>query len=215
MNIIEEAVATLGIPGSIAVVMVIIFTILQLIGEFIEAFGKVAPTALKIRKILKARRLEKREQQETLVKVKTLLESVNAHYSADNISKRDKWMSWVNSRADVYDNTIIEYKNAIDTLTNALNANTKMTEQMFIETSRDRIIDFASKVSNHPLCNVSREEFNRIFKIYQKYEDFLEAHNMTNGEVELNYQLIKEAYIHRQEHHTFVEDMRERNLSEK
>ena len=32
---IEEAIATLGVPGSIAVVIVTIFTVLQLIGEFI------------------------------------------------------------------------------------------------------------------------------------------------------------------------------------
>lgn len=207
MNLIEEAIATLGIPGSIAVVMVIIFAVLQLVGEFIEAFGKVAPTALKVRKILKARRLEKQEQKRTLEEVKALLQSVNSHYSADNIAKRDDWMTWVNSRATVYDNTIVEYKTALDNITAALNANTKMTEQMFVETSRDRIIDFASKVSN-PLCYVSREEFNRIFKIYQKYEDFLEAHNMTNGEVEINYQIIKEAYIDHQENHKFVEDIR-------
>lgn len=207
MNLIKEAIATLGIPGSIAVVVVVIFALLQLVGEFIEAIGKVAPTALKVRKLFTKRKQAAREQAQTLQDVKTLLTDVNAHYSVDNIAKRDSWMEWVNSRAIVYDNTIVEYKEAIDKITEALNNNTRMTEQMFIETSRDRIIDFASKVSN-PLSYVSREEFNRIFKVYRKYEDFLEEHHMTNGEVEISYQVIQDAYKEHLENHKFLEDVR-------
>lgn len=207
MNLVEEAIETLGIPGSIAVVIIVIFAILQLIGEFIEAFGKVAPTALKVRKLITNKRNAAKEHAKTLQDVKKLLQDVNGHYSVDNIAKRDSWMQWVNDRAKVYDATIVDYKEAIDRITEALNNNTRMTEQMFVETSRDRIIDFASKVSN-PVGYVSREEFNRIFKIYKKYEDFLEEHNMTNGEVEINFQIIKDAYIDHQENHKFVEDIR-------
>lgn len=210
MNLIEEAIATLGIPGSIAVVIVIIFAVLQLIGEFMEAIGKVAPTALKLRKVFIKKRKQAEDREKTLKDVQKLLTDVNSHYSVDNITKRDSWMQWVNSRAVVYDQTIVEYKQAIDKITDALNANTKMTEQMFIESSRDRIIDFASKVSN-PVGYVSREEFNRIFKIYRKYEDFLQEHGMTNGEVEINYQIIKDAYKDHQENHKFVEDIRNKN----
>ena len=210
MNMIEDAIATLGIPGSIAVVLLMLFAVLQLIGEFIEAFGRVAPTFLKVRKIFIARRKLLEDQTKTLKDVQKLLEDVNAHYAPDNIAKRDEWMNWVNSRAVVYDQTIIDYKDAIDKITNALDNNTKMTEHMFVENSRDRIIDFASKVLN-PVGLVSREEFNRIFKTYQKYEDFLAEHNMTNGEVEINYNVIKEAYVDHLENHKFVEDLRTKN----
>ena len=207
MNIIEEAIGTLGIPGSVAVVIVGIFAILQLIGEFIEASGKVAPTILKLRKLITKHMEKKRQQEQLLEDVKTLLSDVNKHYSADNIAKRDSWMTWVNDRAVVYDNTIVDYKTAIDDITAALKDNTKMTQQMFVESSRDRIIDFASKVSN-PVSYVSREEFNRIFKIYDKYEAFLEEHNMTNGEVEINYEIIRDAYVEHTENHKFLEDIR-------
>lgn len=209
MNLIEDAIATLGIPGSIAVVLVMIFAVLQLIGEFIEAFGKVAPTFLKVRKIFIRRKQLLEEQTKTLKEVQELLQEVNKHYAPDNIAKRDDWMTWVNSRAEIYDQTIVDYRAAIEKITNSLDNNTKMTEQMFIESSRDRIIDFASKVLN-PVSLVSREEFNRIFKIYQKYEEFLEEHNMSNGEVELNYSVIKEAYLDHLEGHKFVEDMRDK-----
>lgn len=207
MNLIEEAIATLGIPGSIAVVIVVIFAVLQLIGEFIEAIGKVAPPFLKLRKLIIKHREEKKAKDATLEAVKTLLTDVNTHYSEDNIKKRNDWMQWVNSRADIYDSTIVEYRNAIESLTEALNNNTKMTEHMFAESSRDRIIDFAYRVANSD-CLISREEFKRIFKVYSNYEAFLTEHNMTNGEVELNYQIIKEAYKERTENHSFIEDKR-------
>ena len=207
LNLFKEAIATLGVPGSIAVVLLILFAVLQLVGEIVSAFGKAAPAFMTIRKVLCARKKRIEDQDKTLKNVGTLLEHVHAHYNDDNIAKRDEWMGWVTSRAEVYDRTIIDYKNLIDKLTDALNKNTKMTEQMFVETSRDRIIDFASKISN-PVCYVSREEFHRIFKIYQKYEDFLQSHDMTNGEVEVNYQLIQDNYRERTISHTFLEDQR-------
>lgn len=206
MNLIEDAIATLGIPGSIAVVILILFAVLQLIGEYLEAIGKVVPTILKVRKIFIEKKRKSRETEQTLIEVKSLLKEVNGHYDPASIAKRDAWMAWVNARAEVYDDTIIKYKDAIDTLTAALDNNTEMTQKMFVENSRDRIIDFASKVSN-PVCYVSREEFNRIFKVYEKYEQFLQEHDMTNGEVELNYQIIQEAYKHFCAEHKFTEEM--------
>ena len=186
MNVIKEAVGTLGINGSIAVVIVIVFAILQLIGEFIEAFGKVAPPLLNVRKSIKEKLRKNREEKqeakemleqvksllaekedtkETLEQVKTLLSDVNKHYNSDNISKRNEWMTWVNKRAVVYDSKIEELvalKNVIDKIAIALDCNAKTTDEMFKESCRDRIINFASKVTN-PLELVSQEEFNRVF----------------------------------------------------
>ena len=202
---LDKAIATLGIPGSIAVAILIVFALLQLIGELIEMCGKVAPAFLKIRKVIKARIDHNRETQETLKEIKDALKLIQPHCDEQHIAERNEWMSWVNGRAQVYDNTIIEYGDRMERLTEALNSNTRMTEQMFAESSRDRIIDFASKVSN-PVCYVSREEFHRIFKVYDKYEQFLEAHNMTNGEVELNYQIIQDNYRERTNSHNFIDD---------
>lgn len=205
----EELIAKLGIPGSIAVVIVFIFVLLQVIGMFIDASNKVVNFFMPIGKRIRSSWKKKQEQEQILAEVKQLLTDVNGHYSADNIAKRDSWMTWVNDRAIVYDNTIVEYKEALDGIRDALNNNTKMTEQMFVENSRDRIIDFASKITD-PLheCHVSREEFHRIFKVYEKYETFLDEHNMTNGEVEINYQIIRDEYAKRQHSHKFTEDIR-------
>lgn len=211
----------LNIPTKTAIVLVGVFLALQIIGELLEFKGKVVPEYLKIRKYFARRRTEKKEMAQTLKEVKQLLgdakqllEDVNAHYSADNIAKRDSWMQWVNDRAKVYDDSIIEVgkisKNLIG-VTNALNCCTKMSEEMFVENSRDRIIDFAAKAGNKNSM-VTREEFNRIFKTYRNYEKFLGDHNMTNGEVDIAYRIIKESYEDHMKNHTFVEDIRGYNI---
>lgn len=221
---IEEAIATLGIPGSIAVVILMIFAVLQLIGELLSALGKVTPAFMSIRKWLKRKSDAKKADQEEIAKtlkdvktqlteVNTLLADVNAHYSQDNITKRDEWITWVNSKASVYDEKVeelIQLRSSLDAIANALAENTKTTDEMFKESCRDRIISFASKVVN-PAAPVSHEEFRRIFKVYNAYEAFLEARNEPNGEVETNYALIREAYADRVRTHNFIEE--QRNIS--
>lgn len=197
----------LGIPLKIAIVLVAIFFAMQAIGEFLEFKGKVVPEFFKIRKWFTRRKREKAEATQTLKDVQVLLNDVNGHYSADNIAKRDGWMKWVNDRAEVYDESIKQLREALTEVMQALKDNTKLTEEMFIQSSRDRIIDFATKTSNENVM-VSREEFNRIFKVYAKYEKYLEEHKMTNGEVGINYQIIKESYEQRLRDHAFTEDIR-------
>lgn len=197
----------LGIPLKIAIVLVAIFFAMQAIGEFLEFKGKVVPEFFKIRKWFTRRKREKAEVTQTLKDVQVLLNDVNNHYSADNIAKRDGWMKWVNDRAEIYDESIKQLKETLLEITQALKDNNKLTEEMFIQSSRDRIIDFATKTSNENVM-VSREEFNRIFKVYAKYEKYLEEHKMTNGEVDINYQIIKESYEQRLRDHAFTEDIR-------
>ena len=132
--------------------------------------------------------------------VKMLLSDVNAHYSEDNIAKRDSWMQWVNDRAVTYDTFIKEMGEKFADVV-------KVLEEIFVQNSRDRIIDFATKVSDEKSM-VSREEFNRIFKVHEKYEDFLEERNLTNGEVDIAHRIITDSYEGHMRNHTFVEDVR-------
>lgn len=207
LSFIEQLEQRFGLPSVFAAMLVIIFFSTQAIGELLEFKGKVVPEFCKIRKYFKRKKQEKLEEKQTIQDVKKLLSEVNAHYSHDNITKRDNWMQWVNDRAKVYDESIIEIKADLANVTKSLDANTKMTEEMFIQTSRDRIIDFATKVANESIM-VSREEFNRIFKVYDKYEAYLEKHGMTNGEIDIAYRIIKEAYEVRLKTSSFIEDIR-------
>ena len=197
----------LGIPLQIALILAALFFVMQVIGEFLEFKGKVVPECLKIRKYFARRKKEKAETAQTLKEVKQLLNEVNGHYSADNIAMRNEWMQGVDERLKAYDDSIVEISKNLSDVTQALKDNTKLTEEMFIQSSRDRIIDFATKTSNENVM-VSREEFNRIFKVYAKYEKFLEEHEMTNGEIDIAYQIIKESYEQHLLNHTFIEDIR-------
>ena len=197
----------LGLPGWIAVVLVSIFLASQVIGELLELKGKVVPGFMKIRKYLKRKKDEKKENAETLKAVKQLLADVNVHYSADNISKRDAWMNWVNSRADVYDRSIVEIKDNLALVTAALQDNSKLTEELFVQNSRDRIIDFGILVADGEKI-ISREQFHRIFKVHEDYEAFLKKRGLKNGETDIAMRVINESYATHMRERTFLEDVR-------
>lgn len=197
----------LKIPATVAGIIIAIVFVMQIVGEVCEFKGKIVPWFMKIRKYFAKKRQDKLEMAQMLKDVRVLLNDVNAHYSADNIEKRDSWMKWVNDRAEIYDDSIEKLRQTISDVTMALKDNTKMTEEMFIQSSRDRIIDFATKVGDESVM-VSREEFNRIFKVHNKYEKFLEERELTNGEIDINFQIIKESYENHLRNHTFIEDKR-------
>lgn len=197
----------LKLPATVGGIIVGVFLVIQIIGGILDFKGKAVPAIMNIRKYFKNKKLKKQEAEETLKAVQVLLTDVNSHYSADNIAKRDSWMQWVNDRAVTYDAFIREMSEKFAAVTEALKENTKTTEELFVQSSRDRIIDFATKVENKNTM-VSREEFNRIFKVYDRYEQFLKERELKNGEVDINYQIIKESYEEHLRNHTFIEDVR-------
>lgn len=197
----------LDVPVKVGLVIIGGFLVMQIIGEFLEFKGKVVPEFLKVRKFFSRRKQEKNETAQTLREVKRLLSEVNAHYSEDNITKRNSWMNWVNERAVVYDNSIVDITKNLADVTQALKDNTKLTEEIFIQSSRDRIIAFSTKVADENAL-VSMEEFNRIFKVYDDYENYLHDHNLTNGEVEIAHRIIEEAYELRLKTRSFTEYIR-------
>lgn len=204
---LEYLIKTIGLPESIVIAVILVLVATNLIGEILEFKGKIVPEFIKMRKFLSRKKKERNEVSETLKEVRRLLSDVNNHYSSDNIQKRNGWMQWVNDRAAVYDNSIVEISKKLDDAVNALKDNTKMTEELFVQNSRDRIIDFATKVGNQDVM-VSREEFNRIFKVYKKYEKFLKERGLTNGEVDIAIRIIRESYEQHMKNHTFIEDLR-------
>lgn len=204
---IEFLQKQIGLPGVIATAVIIIFFILQIIGELLEFKGKVVPEVFKIRKFFQRRKAEKQEVQTTILEVKQLLGEINKHYSEDNITKRNAWMKHVDDRISLYDGSIGSIRDNMESVADALKANTRMTEEMFVQNSRDRILDFAAKVANESTI-ASREEFKRIFGVIDEYERFIEAHNLTNGETEIAHRTINEAYEARLKHASFMEDIR-------
>ena len=171
MSNLINAIEFLGLPTTMAIVFVGLFLIMQIIGELLEFKGKIVPEMLKIRKYFARKKQEKNEITATLQEVKQLLADVNCHYSQDNITKRDTWIDdvntdrdWMHARANTYDQSILDIKNGLLEAANQLRSNTKMTEDMFIENSRDRIIDFAERASDSETI-LSHEQFRRIFRV--------------------------------------------------
>lgn len=214
----------LGIPAKIALFLVGVFFALQVIGELLEFKGKIVPEFLKIRKYFARKKKERialgkmidlvdehQQMAETIKEVKRLLADFDTHYSNDNIAKRDKWMQEVNEHIS----NSAERRKVQDSLMSELNEkldkNTSVTLSILIENKRSAIIDFASRVidENYP---VTKEQFNRIFKIYKEYEQIIKEHKLTNGEVDIAIHIIQESYEQHMKNHTFIEDVRGYNV---
>lgn len=214
----------LGLPGWIAIGLVGLFLASQVIGELLELKGKVVPEVLKVRKYFARRRKEKENMQkmaelcpslqkvpETLDSVQKLLSNVDAHYSHDNITMRDTWMSNVDRRLEEAETAREENRQCIKSLAEKLDKNNADTLSLLIDSKRNTIINFADLVidENKP---VTREQFHRIFKLYEEYEDIIQKNNMTNGEVDIAIRIARESYEKHVRNHSFVEDVRGYNV---
>lgn len=193
----------LNVPAKIAIVLVGLFLVIQVIGELLEFKGKVVPEFAKIRKVFARRKKERmllQKMEKTIDQVQLTLDDLNQHYSTDNIRMRDEWMRLVNSKLEQYDKSISELGVKLD-------KNNSDTLSILIDSKRNAIISFASLVIDESKP-VTREQFNRIFKVHQEYESIIESNGMTNGEVDIALSIIKESYENHMRNHTFVEDAR-------
>lgn len=198
-----NALTYLGIPMIVIACALALLFVLNVIGSILDIKGKVWPEIVNFRGWRRRKKEEKEKQTKLLERVAEKLESFESHYNPDNIAKRDNWMQWVNDRAKVYDASVKE----LTTFKETLEVTKELTLDLYINVNRNRIIDFAGKVVNEDAA-VSREEFNRIFKIYDEYEAILEKYGKTNGEVEISIRIIRESYEAHMRNHTFIEDSR-------
>lgn len=193
----------LNLPTKVVMVLVGVFLVMQIIGELLEFRGKVVPEYFKIRKYIKRKKDDReamRQVPETLKEVRELLDNVNKHYSEDNIALRDQWIKDVNEKLEIHD----QWKEKFD---EKLDRNNQITLDLLIDHKRDKIISFANRVINEKIP-VTREEYNRIFKLYNEYEDIIKQNGRTNGEVEIAHRIITESYENHMRNHTFVENIR-------
>lgn len=193
----------LKIPSIVIAIVLGLVIVLQVILWILEINGKIVLECVNIKRHVKKKKQKKQEQVELLQEVKTLLNDVNSHYSADNIAQRDSWMDWVNQRADVYDAALKE----LVLLKDKLDENNEITLDLYINANRNRILDFSRIVVDNDAL-VSKEEFNRIYKINNEYHSILNKYKRENGEVDTAMRIINEAYEYRLKHHCFIEDIR-------
>jgi len=197
----------LNVPTAIIVAVMIFIVVSNVVGELLKLKGILAPEFMRIRDWRK----RKKQERETMRQVPQMLENVqrtldefNSYYSADNIGKRNHWMENVNCKLKQDDALIQELEKKLD-------KNNEITLSLLIDHKRNTIIGFSSKVID-PQCPVTREEFNRVFKIYAEYENIIEENGLVNGEVDIAIRIIQEAYEEHLRNHSFVEDIRGYNM---
>ena len=193
----------LNVPSQIAIALIAVLFVLQLIGEFLNFKGKAVPEIMSIRKYFARKKYERKvikELPDTIQDLKNIVNNIDKHYSADNISMRDKWIDSVNKKLNMEDELVRDLNKKLD------EAN-KDIVSILVDNKRNTIIDFASRVSNSSVL-VTKEQFNRVFKIYKEYEDLISKNGLTNGEVDIAYRIIVESYEEHLSNHTFIEDTR-------
>lgn len=193
----------LNVPAKMIFILAAVFLGIQIIGEILEFKGKVVPEFIKIRKYFKRKKTERetlRALPETLRNVQTLLDNVNKHYSEDNIALRDQWIKDVNAKLEEHDGWRKDFDEKLD-------KNTDVTLAIMIDNKRTAIIDFAARVVDENVP-VTHEQFKRAFKLHDEYEEIIKEHNITNGEIDIAYRIITEAYEMHLKNRTFIEDVR-------
>lgn len=193
----------LNVPSQIAIALIAVLFVLQLIGEFLNFKGKAVPEIMSVRRYFARKRTERkviRELPDTIQDLKNIVNNINEHYNADNIFMRDKWIDSVNKRLSLEDELVRDLDKKID-------ETNKDIVSILVDNKRDIIINFASRVSNASVL-VTKEQFNRIFKLYKEYEDLIVKNGLTNGEVDIAYRIIVESYEEHLSNHTFIEDTR-------
>lgn len=214
----------LKMPQNVALLIVGILLAINIIGELLEFKGKAVPEFIKIRKYFARKKKERaalaqmtivideyQDMKTTISEVKRLLADIDKHYSKDNISKRDNWMKEVNEHIIESEQRKLEQDNLMRELSEKLDKNNADTLSILIDNKRSAIIDFACKVIDESFP-VTKEQFTRIFKIHKEYEEIIKENKRTNGEIDINIRIIREAYEKHLKTHTFIEDVRGYNI---
>lgn len=190
MGDIIKGIEFLGIPATIAIVLVGLFLILQVIGELCELTGKIVPEFLKIRKYFKRKKQEKENEKKLLERLAEKLESFEGHYSPEKIAQRNEWMHGVDDSVRCNDELIQKLDGKMDKLLETNEVLTTQLEQVksnVLENEADRLRSDLFDCGNRCRRNIRLhpEEMDHIRDVYRKYSEVL--HQNGTGEREFNF----------------------------
>lgn len=193
MGDLLKGIEYLGIPMTVAIVIVGLFLTFQIIGEIVEISGKVVPEFFKVRKYFLRKKTEKEEMKQMIKECKQIISDFNSHYDDDNITKRNKWMNGV-------DKSIQEIQKLDGKIDKILDDNEKLKTKLdkveinVLENEADRLRSELFDCGNRCRRNIRLhpEEMEHIRDVYKKYSKVL--HQNGPGEVEFNF--ITDYYNH-------------------
>lgn len=195
MGDIIKAIEFLGIPATIAIVLVGLFLILQIIGELCELTGKIVPEFLKVRKYFKRKKQEKEDTKQMIQDCKQALLEFNSHYSPANIAKRNNWMHEVDDSVRSNDEFIQKLDGKMDKLLETNETLTTQLEQVksnVLENEADRLrselFDCGNRCRRH--IRLHPEEMEHIRDVYKKYSEVLHQ----NGPGKKEFDFIADYY---------------------
>ena len=190
MGDIIKSIEFLGIPATIAIVLVGLFLILQIIGELCELKGKIVPEFLKVRKYFKRKKKEKEETKQMIQDCKQALLEFNSHYNPESIAQRNNWMHGVDDSVRNNDEFIHKLDSKMDKL---LETNERLTTQLeqvksnVLENEADRLRSELFDCGNRcrRRIRLHPEEMEHIRAVYQKYSEVL--HQNGTGQAEFRF----------------------------
>lgn len=77
LNLLEALAGYVSVPTWVIVALLFLFLLMQIIGEIMEFFGKVAPNFMKIRKGMKEKRAKEQARDEMVAKCEAALKKNN------------------------------------------------------------------------------------------------------------------------------------------
>ena len=191
-----ELFERLGVPGTVISVIAFVLLVAGAIKEFTNSFStfkKVFNWIKGIKKRIKEKKEAREKLQQSLLEAQKIIKDFSIHYSEDNISQRDNWISWVNGQAETYNSTLENINERLGSLDEKLEKTTNLAEKTRLDQQRQSILDFAARVNN-PQYDYSKEHFRKVFRTIKEYEAYIEANNLINGEIDHAIEVIEKAY---------------------
>lgn len=216
-------------PARVVAVLMIVFGVIQGIGEILEFKGKIVPEFMKLRKRFARKRKEKEalgklpdfldkyestlsDIVSSLGEVKDLYKDIQGHYSKDNIAKRDGWMKEVNEHIVSSEKqkaeqarVIQEQADVMKDLADKLDKNSADTLRILIDNKRNYLLDFTTKAVDMS-CPLTKEQYQRFFTVHGEYEQLIEDNHLVNGQVVVAYDIVTRSFEERMKKHAFIED---------
>lgn len=171
---------------SLFVILIAIKTISELVSWFIQKLGLETKASRK-----------KREEHELVVNTAKELEElqkiIGSQERDDRISKVERQNEQQSHDISSVVSSVDKIQQSVDNLTDMVNVlRVDMTDKT-IEDYRQCILDFGSAISEGSR-RFSKEKFEHVISIYEKYEKILKDNNLSNGQVTASMEVIMEVY---------------------
>ena len=131
---------------------------------------------------------KKNKDHEMLLKAIESISNLKIEHENDIKTMTENQMRYREQSLRIQD----KFNEAIDKIDNKLDVMWKENIEKEINDMRWEIINTADKISNGR--SIGKETYRHALRTYDKYEKIIEENNLTNSEVDLSIEIIRESY---------------------